>query len=512
MDNVVDAAIRTGSTGMGLGRTRSNLDLYTVGIPRPQLRAYSSISPSISELDISEPRRTIAPRLIAPNRVQMDLAGLDIPKRSYATASTSTSTSSATTDESIEYPPSTTNETDRRIYSAIYHATKDSRRDFCNSLISHYRSPRDSPSPHPEIEEHLPRPEGYTVGTYNACLAALLAVRRVGESIAPLLEIYNEMLEREILPNGRTYVSVIQALCLREKDVQAAVDQVGEVKKWGQFRSTNLGLSSPKPSKDEQQVIQGYMAEKNFDSAYNLFKGILSVQEQSTPGGFYRFYPSTYSYLLDAIATSTPNSKSLDQAMEIFEHAVKTDTAAHRMLYKHLFRLLARLDNQEAVSELWDRFTREGIEGGKRMRDWRDVLPGAKIEDREIQVEGFQREVWSAAIAAFISTGNTDKGLSLLNEMLAHEEGVDLNSPPRVKEDTFGLAILALSSLGEFGKASELFEKAKGYGGLRPVDMGKYLDILVLEGQWKLALDTYLPYLKNALEGYRTDQRRIKRI
>ena len=443
----------------------------------------------------------------------MDLAGLDIPRhRSFSTTAPSANT--AATDESIEYPPTSKDETDRRIYSAIYHATKDSRRDFCNSLIAHYRSPRDAPSPHPEIEEHLPRPTGYSVGTYNACLAALLAVRRVGESIAPLLEIYNEMLEREILPNGRTYVSVIQALCLREKDVQAAVEQAGETQKWAQFRQSNLGLKSPSPAKEERAVISGYLAEKNFDSAYNLFKGILSVQEQSTPGGFYRFHPSTYSYLLDALATRVnPSPRTWEQAMEVFEHAIKTDTAGARLLYKHLFRLLAKLDNPEALTSLWERFVKEGEDGGgRRMRDWKDILPGQQIDEREVQVEGFQREVWSSAIPAFITHNQVDKGMDLLNQMLSHESGVDLSKPPRAKEDTFGLAILALAERDEFTKAQELFGKSKGYGGLRPVDMGKYLDILAVKGQWKLALDTYLPYLKEAKEGYNPDQRRIRRI
>jgi len=443
----------------------------------------------------------------------MDLAGLDIPRhRSFST--TPPASNSAATDESIDYPPTSKDETDRRIYSAIYHATKDSRRDFCNSLIAHYRSPRDAPSPHPEIEEHLPRPVGYSVGTYNACLAALLAVRRVGESIAPLLEIYNEMLEREILPNGRTYVSVIQALCLREKDVQAAVEQAGETRKWAEFRKSTLGLKSPSPTKDEREVISGYLAEKNFDSAYNLFKGILSVQEQSTPGGFYRFHPSTYSYLLDALATRVnPSPKTWDQAMEVFEHAIKTETAGARLLYKHLFRLATKLHNTDALTALWERFVKEGEEGvGRRMRDWKDILPGQQIDEREIQVEGFQREVWSSAIPAFILHNQIDKGMDLLDQMLAHESGVDLSKPPRAKEDTFGLAILALAKKDEFLKAQDLMQKSKGYGGLRPVDMGKFLDSLAVKGQWKLALDTYLPYLKEAKEGYNPDQRRIRRI
>jgi len=528
LDNVVDTAIRNGTgLGLGLGRTRST-DLYThtssIGIPgpeprpRPQLRAYSSISPSISEVDLNETGRRIpspaAVRLTAPNRVQMDLAGLDIPRRSYSTTSpSSTSGPAATaTDESVDYPPTSTDETDRRIYSAIYHATKDSRRDFCNSLIAHYRSPRDSPSPHPEIEEHLPRPAGYTVGTYNACLAALLAVRRTGESIAPLLEIYNEMLEREVLPNGRTYVSVIQALCLREKDVQAAVDQAGETTKWGLFRQSQLGFKAPKQSKDQHQVILGYLAEKNFDSAYNLFKGILNVQEQSTPGGFYRFHPSTYSYLLDALAIrSKPTAKTLEQAFDIVQHSIKTDTSASRMLYKHMFRLHAKVDNAD-VGGLWDRFMKEAEEGqGKRMREWKDVLPGSTIEEREVQVEGFQREVWSSAIAAFITHNQTDKALALLEQM-TRKDGVDLNKPPRIKEDTFGLAIIALADRGDFTRAAQLYERAKEYGGLRPIDLGKYLDALALGGQWELAMDTYLPYLANKPEGYNADRTRVRRI
>jgi pentatricopeptide repeat protein len=485
LENVVDETIKV--------RSRSTLDLYQVGIPRPRLlRAYSTAVKTLS----------------APNRIQMDLAGMDTPtKRNHSTE--------VATDDQVDYPTTPTNETDRRIYSAIYHASNDSRRDFLTSLIAHYRSPRSEPSPHPELESHLPRPEGYTVGTYNICLEALLSVRRVGESIAPLLEIYNEMLEREILPNGRTHISVIKALCLREKDVQAAVLQEAQVLKWAKFRWRNLGLESSRTAKEDKAVLEGYLAEGNFESAYNLFSGIKAVQQQS-PKSFYRFHPQVYNYLLDSLATRRhPDTSVLPKAMEIFNHAVETETASHRMLYKHMFRLLAKTKDQEAVTSLWERFATEATEGqGRRMRDWKDILPGAEIEDREEQVEGFQRDVWNAAIKAFIQVGLVERGLELFGQMSARQgANVNVNEVPKPNNETYGIAIVALAEHGHHSKASELFHQASStVGQLRHFELGQYLDALAYGGQWRLALDTYLPILANAPEDYRPDQPRIKRI
>jgi pentatricopeptide repeat protein len=432
----------------------------------------------------------------------MDLAGLDIPtKRTYSSA--------VATDENVDYPTTEGDETDRRFYTAIHHATQDGRRDFCNSLVAHYRSPRDGPSPHPELESHLPRPEGYSVGTYNACLNALLSVRRDGESIAPILEMYNEMLEREIMPNGRTYVSVIKALCYREKDVQSAVKQDTEQRKWFNFKSTQLGL--PRPKNGSKDVIKGYLSEGNFESAYNLFTGIKNVQTAAAPNGFYRFHPQVYSYLLDALATrERPSREVVPIAMDIFEHAVETDTASHRLLYKHLFRLLGKTKDIESTNALWTRFETEHAEGkGRKMREWKDVLPGTEIDEREVQVEGFQREVWNSAIKAFVQVGQVEKGLALLDQMLAREGKVSLDKAPRAKEDTLGVAI-ALAERGEYERSKAIVESAPV--GLRPMDLGMYLDALCAGGQWKTALDVYLPILANAPEDIRPDVHRIKRI
>jgi pentatricopeptide repeat protein len=447
----------------------------------------------------------------------MDLAGVDLPlrqKRTYATAAAG----GATTDEGVEYPPtSASDEADRRIYSAIHHASTGGRRDFVTSLINHYRSPRDSPSPHPELDSHLPRPEGYTVGTYNVCMSSLLSVRNEGESIAPLLEIYNEMLERDILPNGRTYVFVIRALCLREKDVQSAVAQHETMEKWSTFKSKSLGTSTKKHHSSASE-IEGYLAEGNIESAYNLFIGIKNVQTASSPDGFYRFLPPVYSYLLDALATQVhPSTSAVQQAREIFNHAHETETSSRRSLYKHMFRLLGNAKDSAGLNEMWDKFEAERVEGqGTKLREWKDVLPGSEVEEREVQVEGFQRDVWVAAIKAFISVGQVEKGMELVAKMEEREDpnpnSTKLRSPPRLplQPELYGTLAVTLAQAGEFDLAHRLFGKAGK--SVRPVNMGRYLDALVLGGKGQLALNTYLPVLANMPEGVRPDNVRIKRL
>jgi pentatricopeptide repeat protein len=323
------------------------------------------------------------------------------------------------------------------------------------------------------------------------------------------------MLERDVLPNGRTYVNVIRALCLREKDVQSAVSQYEEERKWANYKSNALGLASDLNT-NSVSAIEGYLSEGNFESAYNLFIGIKNIQTASAPDGFYRFLPPVYSYLLDSIASQVhPSSKADSQAMEIFNHASETDTASHRSLYRHLFRLLSALKDGSGVSALWDRFEQERVGGaGAKLREWKDVLPGSEVEEREIQVEGFQREVWLSAIRAFISTGNTSKGMELLGKM-EERVGTNLKSTalleaPRIKSDQYPTIAIALAQAGEYELSHQVYGKAGGK--VRPLDIGLYTDALVLGGKWEMALDTYLSFLSTRSEEVRPDVTRIKRI
>lgn len=467
-------------------------------------------------------------KLTQPNRVLMDLAGLDVPSR-RRTYTTSSAEATSATDDDVAYPSENDNdETDKRIYSAIHHATQTGRKDLVQELVAYYRSARDekpATSRGKELAKHLPLPEGYTVNTYNACIRGLLATRQAGESIASVLEIYNEMLERDLVPNGRTYADVIRALCIREKDVQAAVGRYRDDRKWASFRRRNLGLktktntSATETEQEDPATIKGYIAEGNLDSAYQLFRGIASVQAKSSPTGFYRFHPHVYSYLLDAMAGADKPDKS--RAIEVFEHSYSTETAGRRMLYKHLFRVLAARNDADGVLALWERFDAERAEGlGNKMREWKDVLPGLEVEDREVQVEGFQAEVWTAAIIALIQTGSTAKGLELLelmtNRLGEQQRSVALSEPPRPSGDTLGSVVIALAQKREFDLAKHWYERTgKGQGqGLRtrPYDIVRYIDALVDAGQWKEATGVYLAWITARGDAERVDHTRIKRI
>lgn len=532
------------SAGLGaderrpLTRSRSTLDLYQVGVRRPSLsvRQYGTdASPVISELDIDEyyhpaaSRTTSLPpvqrKLSQPNRVLMDLAGLDIPSRSTRSRGLATSAQAqATTDESVDYTPSAgetgDNEMDLRIYTAIQHAVQTGRKDLVKELIEYYRSPRDSPPTDSALHSHLPLPAGYTVNTYNACIKALVTLRSSGESIAPILELYNEMLARDVVPNGKTYADVICALCARDKDVFAAVAQRREEKKWNDVRHRNLGLKSdPTRSETDHEteqsaVLAGYVSEGNTKSAFRLFKGIASVQSQTNR--FYRFYPVVYSYLLDAISVQLrPSTK---RAMEVFDHANETETAGRRMLYKHLFRTFAGAGDKEGLLGLWDRFEKERAEGlGTKLREWKDVLPGVELEDREIQVEKFQAEVCASAVVALIQVGAVDKAVEVLEMMMARvgtsEKSHILLEPPRITPEVFGAAVIALAERGEYDLSKKWFDRARECGQtLRPIDIARYIDALVVGAQWRLALDVYMPIVADTPEGMRVDHTRVKRI
>lgn len=542
------SSVLAGRAQSGLPRSHTSLDLWQVGVipSRPPLgiRAMSSAAsgttpvPIIDLAELEEIDVEIVPRapratsrvLSQPNRVLMDLAGLDIPSRntrSYATAAAATE---SVTDEHVDYPVIDSDENDRRIYSALHHAVKDGEKGLFHGLVAHYRTARSAEMPatgNPELASHLPLPSGYTVGTYNICLSGLLDLRGVGETVAPILEIYNEMLERDIIPNNRTYTLIIQALCVREKDVSAAVNQRKEQRKWDIWKQNTLRIRHRGDlAQQKDLIIKGYQAENNFESAMKLFRGVLAFHSNShaaeSDRSTYRFYPIVYNYLLDACSAQA--KPDLAAAVEVFRQAQAANASGTSALYRHLFKAYAAAGDLPGLQAMWEEFE-QGTEAGlgTKLREWRDILPGKEIEDREIQVEQAQVRVHDAAIRAFISLGQHEQAIQIFERMLprlgTNRSATVLSQAPRATTEAFGSLIVALAESDQFDLAKEWYGKylASPLGGtlLRANDVSKYLDALTYKGRWKEAIDLYIPILEKAqLENsdYKPDVLRLKRI
>lgn len=524
--------------GPALSRTGSFMDVGLLGtIPgRPVVaRAMSSAtisrvqSPSPSSL-LEETERAATPiptlqsasstRLVPQaNRILMDLAGRDLPApRSLGRRYNSTSTAAyrnnrSWADDVILSSPSSRplspqemddQARDKKIYAAIVGAVEHHQPALFHSLVQHYRSsrvlaPYDSRTvPGEEGMSHkFPLPSNWTANTYNAILTGLNYFRADGESVAPSLEIYNEMLERDVLPNGRTYAGVIQALSMRERDVWAAVQRWELERDWLSWREEKIGVPVVEGMADERKdLIQGYIAEGNMISALRLFRA--AVTFHNTSG--WKFMPETYFAVLDALsAQRNPDFAAVDH---VFQHAYSRSVSGWRALSRYVFTAHAKRDDRKHLLGAWESF--EGhiadIESGKaeiKLRDWlprieADTLPN---EMRLARARGQMRGAYEAAIEAFVAVGDLEKAAAIFeratkSEML--QQTTDAGEA-RVSSELYSTYLAALAKHGHGAKAAEEYERLKLeidhslLGRLPLTGIVGLVDALVPAGQWRFA-------------------------
>ncbi len=519
-----------------LQRSKTSLELWHVGRPysRSQLsiRALSTRSESIPlpdiDIDVLPVRSSTPPPrkpvLQQPTRVLMDLAGIDLPilgrragqvRRNSTTAIQETAEADDSMSNAYEELPEeeadvqekaaeVINEDrsrDFEIYKAISEAQRSGQRDSVERLVAYYRSPREAspfapPRETQQLCDTLPVPPGWTHMTYNMCLDAIITVRSPGDSIAPILEVYNEMLERDLVPNKMTYQHVIRALCYRERDVWAAVSQWEDEKRWGRWMAQSFGTEwDEEKSAEKDHIMEGYKAESNVDSAVKLFRAASLARGQQ------KYLRAVYFSIIEAVAKQPePN---LDVMMEVFRQSQRAGALGSRALYAHIFKSFGSAKNVEGLRQLWDEYEQTEKEGkGKHDREW--ITENIEVNLRsstipERRLLGFCRTAWSAAMQAFVAAGKPEIALELLDKMLAspvlvREVVPDLTIPPHPTTQTLGELVMVLAESGYIDKALDLYPRAMeiirsfGHYATASSHFFRFTDALILAGKWREAV------------------------
>lgn len=502
-----------------------------VGLGTPRgLRVYSTRTSTIplpelyeaTELDIESPTTTkhITPsiRIIPqPNRVLMDLAGRDIPSsRRY---NSSLSPEPFRSQDDLPLPPlpsaSTTRSTpeelsnqekDRQIYSAIMgrmlHIDSVNNREELASLVAHYRSSRtlgpldtSSQPGDPTWNERLPLPVGFDDKTYNACLEALMALRQPGESIARILEAYNEMLERDIIPSVRTYQLVIRALCARESDVSLVLQRWEQEEKWAKWRAEGMGREyTPDVEQgNRDQLAEGYKAEGNLASALRLFSAAKLMKRHSK----WYFQPFVYQTILKTIATqSRPDLGGLRQ---VFNHAINRLPRGSMGLYRYMFEALGKAGHAEEVLTVWKQYKAAEAEGkGKEVGDWVEDPAEADSDNSADTLELERLGVYQAAIRNLAKVGKMAEAEEILAEVEKREDTAERKS----LANSYGALLVGIASRdvqAALARYTELLPKIKStsLGRLPITEAIELVDYFTLAGEWRRSfeiLDTLPKY------------------
>ncbi|PSR72868.1 hypothetical protein PHLCEN_2v11235 [Hermanssonia centrifuga] len=290
---------------------------------------------------------------------------------------------------------------------------------------------RSSPTPSPAL--------------YNAALYSLSKIRNEGEPLHLILETYNEMIARSIVPNTRTYCLLIQVLSDRDLEISKAIRHI-ENRMW---RRTSAGLDkSASQSGDEQRIAQ-LRSENNFGSSLTLFQAACLIPR-------IQFYAGVYTGLLRNCAFHG----NVDAAIHVFSHFEKCiNLKPTPDIFRYLIQTYANAGDLQGAKEVFEEFKKAGKAN-------RFSLEQSKIDtpEGEEQLLDWQKSfilVWNEMIRTYFVCGQPADALGLLEQMMDTTAGVSFGPGdiPPPSSSTFTRVISGFCQSGDIKSALAWFDR-----------------------------------------------------
>ncbi|KAJ6538921.1 hypothetical protein B0H10DRAFT_2245479 [Mycena sp. CBHHK59/15] len=237
-----------------------------------------------------------------------------------------------------------------------------------------------------DLIDHVKNP---SVREYNAALEALRETRRAGEPLIMLMQTYNSMLQHSLLPNLRTYFELITAITDRDHEIANTITALETRSRRGQASSS------------DPQRIAHLRAENTFDSAMKLFETVnLSDGRSKIP-----------LFLYVALLRSCANHDQPDAALHVLTCLEqRTDIKPIASVYKHMIRAYTSPSGIDNAETIFQEFVSRSAAGGI---DWSIAYDDPHGPRRQ------HLQVWNQMIEAYFRTGAPEKGVGLLEQMMA---------------------------------------------------------------------------------------------
>ncbi|ORX36254.1 hypothetical protein BD324DRAFT_628072 [Kockovaella imperatae] len=498
---------RSSSRPNALHRSQSSIDLWHVGVPRRMsLRALSTtpepplptedrndaLDLSVACKDSSEPSRPST----RPTRHLMDLAGADShrsrPDRTFVRRNSTAYMPQSEPDGSAVEADVSEEHTDRsssQLSAFIAELENaDASVDRVNRLISYFRSKRTPEvlrSQFPDLAEELPLPQRHPRTIYNACLRRMLALRRPGQSISEIVDVYNEMLANHCRPDNRTYVFLFRAFTERAIDVSRAISSWESTKAWEVWCSETFGTELDTAAhKAKDATIQAYRSETNISNACKLVKAIELLGERRNtrrkgddrPLGMFSY--ETFQSFLLACSVSSISPQDLEIIKEVYMQQQQGDETINYARVVRFVAVLQQANDLQGVSDLWNLVLQQS--GSPRDQD---------------APEGPKFATYVRAAEAFISLGEIDKGLSILNSVVD-----DVRAGKYDSADVMTRVSTSLEALVKQNRLDDLLSVHNRFVGavrsrpeasdsIRTYPNAGLVDALVIRGHWRVAYD-----------------------
>lgn len=273
------------------------------------------------------------------------------------------------------------------------------------------------------------------VAGYNRILSVLQETRHSGASLDYLLEIYNEMLARGILPTLRTYTILIMAFTDRDVDVSMTLTKL-------ERRITQrqvMGLSGSSENKADEEKVAKLSSENNMASAFKLFQAAITRTNSKASLSW-----TVYNVLLRSCA----NHGNVDAALQIFAHFERRkDVQLSAQPFAHLINTYAKVGDIQGAEQVFEEF-KQASQSGK-------LTWSSRADGRERSSQVAQIGVWNCMIEAYFASGQGDKGLGLLEQMLDSKAGLRFGptDTPIPSPTTFSSIITGFCRAGDMESA-----------------------------------------------------------
>ena len=229
---------------------------------------------------------------------------------------------------------------------------------------------------------------------FNMALEALHETRKAGEPLNIMLDLYNEMIAKSVVPNTRTYLILILALTDRDHEVYKTIMSLeADVKR--EFRDeTKL--------EGAQARIDMLRAENNFGSAMALFEAASAITWNRT------IIPLT---VYASLIRSCAQHSNVDAAIHIFAHLEqKSDLPPSAAIYSNLISVYTNIGDLQGAKEVFNEY-RNAIAQGR-------VAWSKSVTRGEMLAKTAHLLVWNNMIQAYFRCGDCVGALSLLEQMM----------------------------------------------------------------------------------------------
>lgn len=273
---------------------------------------------------------------------------------------------------------------------------------------------------------------------FNMALEALNDTRRTGDPLHPILETYNDLLKHGLLPNARTYITLIHALTMRDHEIQRLIHSLS-------IRAKRFELSG-RPEvlvlEADQRRIESLKSENNFDSAMSLFEALLSA-------GWNGKCP-TATYL--ALLRSCAYRSSVDGAIHVFaQHERRKDLKPVAAIYKIMIQVYTNAGEIAGAEEIFGEFLKFAKEGRLEWAQWKDPVVPRRAH----------LEVWNQMIEAYFRAGMPDKAVGLVDQMMNTTAGTAFTAKdiPPPASSTFTAVLSGFCHMGDVSTALAWFDR-----------------------------------------------------